>query len=797
MNHSKIYLSTLLLSILTTLPATASKLPKSTTSASTNNNSAAPSNSLLKTAQTLNQRGVDSLAAGRADKALTDWKQAHKLYTEIKDPNGIIGTKINQAQALQSLGFYRQSLLTLQEVNTNLQKQPDSDLKVRGLLGLGNSLRALRILEQKTSPNQGATLSAKETLTQALTIATARQDRASVDQINLSLANTLQTIGGDREQEAIDTYQKIAVDAAPLIRVQAQINLYRLESAQKTAPNTLTFLADTRKVLDAIAPNRSTVYAYINLAETIKKNQDGGTPDRETLMPVVKLLSTAIGQAEKIQDPRAEAQALGSLGSLYALTGQNKEAKSLTQKALIIAESLPAPDLAYRLDWQLGKIIVANNPNEADLKTATSAYSQAINHLKSLRNDLNAIDADLQFSFRDSVEPVYREYVNLLLRDGKPISETNLANARDLIESLQVAELENFLRQGCLDTFTVKLDKIDRSAAVIYPIVLPDRVATIVSMPGQPLRYSSQKMSATAVEEAVADLQTKIQDPSFNSQQELVFKQKSKRIYDLMLAPLAADLAKAKTKTLVFVLDGALRNIPMSALYDGKQYLVENYNLALTPGLQLVPPQGETDKGRSKVLLGGISESRQGFSSLPGVKPEIESISRLIPNQKLLNEEFNSNLVSTNLVASNSPIVHLATHGQFSSKAEDTFILTWDNRLGLDRLSTLLQDRGTRSNNAIDLLVLSACQTATGDNRATLGLAGVAIKARAKSTIASLWSVSDEATQDLMTNLYQNLASKNLNKGESLKLAQQSLLKNPKYRSPYYWAPFVLVGNWQ
>jgi CHAT domain-containing protein len=92
---------------------------------------------------------------------------------------------------------------------------------------------------------------------------------------------------------------------------------------------------------------------------------------------------------------------------------------------------------------------------------------------------------------------------------------------------------------------------------------------------------------------------------------------------------------------------------------------------------------------------------------------------------------------------------------------------------------------------------LSACQTAAGDNRATLGLAGVAIRARAKSTIASLWSVSDEATQELMVGLYQNLASKNLNKGESLRQAQQALLQNPKYRSPYFWAPFVLVGNWQ
>ncbi len=207
--------------------------------------------------------------------------------------------------------------------------------------------------------------------------------------------------------------------------------MYRIQSQPelKTAPNTLTFLTDIRKKLDPIAPSRSTVYAYINLAETIKKNQEGSNIDREILMPVARLLTTAIEQARTIKDPRSEAQAIGSLGSLYALTGQKQEAKNLTQKALVIAENLPAPDLAYRLHWQLGKILTANNPQPKDLETATSAYRQAINHLKLLRNDLNAIDADLQFSFRDSVEPVYREYVNLLLRDGTQISEDNLATA--------------------------------------------------------------------------------------------------------------------------------------------------------------------------------------------------------------------------------------------------------------------------------------------------------------------------------------------------------------------------------
>ncbi len=793
----KTYLSTLLLSTLIILPASASNFPDRPTSTAVNPTESI--NPILKNAQILNQQGAAFLAAGKPDQALANWQQAHKLYTQIKDNNGIIGTKINQAQALQSLGFYRQALLDLQEVNTNLQKQTDSDLKMRGLLALGNSLRALRILDRETTiANQGVVLGAEETLTQALEIATALQDRGAIDQINLSLGNTLNLTEG-KEQAAIETYQKIAPDAAPLVRIQAQINTYRIESTLKTAPNTLTFLTDIRKILDPIAPSRGTVYAYINLAERIKQNQESSVVDREILTQAAKLLGTAIGQARSIKDTRSEAQAIGSLGSLYALTGQTQEAKKLTKKALVIAESLPAPDLAYRLDWQLGKIIMASNPNEKDIEVATSAYRQAINHLKLLRNDLNAIDADAQFTFRDSVEPVYREYVSLLLRDGKPISPDNLDNARDIIESLQVAELENFLRQGCLDTYTVQLDKIDRSAAVIYPIILADRVATIASIPGQPLRYYSHKTSAATVESIVAELRNRINEPNFNSKQERDFKEKSKQLYDLLLAPLTADLAQAKTKTLVFVLDGDLRNIPMSILYDGNKYLVENYNLALTPGLQLVPPQNLTERGKSQALLGGISEARPGWNALPNAKAEIESIGRLLPHQILFNEQFRSALVSNNLVTSTAPIVHFATHGQFSSKAKDTYILTWDDKLNLDQFSNLLKDRGSRAGNAIDLLVLSACETASGDNRDTLGLAGVAVRARAKSTIASLWRVEDKATQELMVNLYQNLATKNLSKGESLREAQKALLNNanPEYRSPYYWAAFVLVGNWQ
>jgi CHAT domain-containing protein len=791
-----IYGSAMLLMPLGMLPAAASNSVRGT-AAPAAINQLNPNNSVLAAAQAANQRGAAFLAVGKADRALAEWQQAYQLYSQAGDVQGIIGSQINQAQALQAQGFYRQALLLLQKVNGVLEQQPNSELKVQGLLALGNSLRALRILEQKSSTaGQTINLGSREVLQRALGIATKFNDKPAIDRINLSLGNTLSLIVG-AEETAIATYQKIDREATPLIRTQAQINLFRLQSTRGTAPDPLKFMTDNQKTLSGIAPSRSTIYTYINLAETIKNHRPNAVKDQKTVLSIAQLLVTALQQAQSIQDARGEAQALGALGGLYATTGQTQEAKKLTQKALLIAENISAPDLAYRFYWQLGKTIMQSKPSDRERDVATIAYRQAIGHLKTLRNDLQAIDAEVQFSFRDSVEPVYREYVGLLLKENKPISPADLATARDTIESLQIAELENFLRQGCLDTYTVPVDRIDVSATAIYPIILPDRIATIVSIPGQPLRYHSRKIEPANVEESIANLKSKILEPNFSLPQERALQQKSKELYDAILAPVAGELMASKTKTLVFILDGALRSIPMAALYDGQKYLVESYNIALTPGLQLVPPRsGKTGQG-FQALIGGISVGRSGFSALPGVRSELEAISKLMPNQMLFNEQFSRRAVSTQLVDNNAQIVHLATHGQFSSKPEETFILTWDGRLDLDNLSTLLNNRSIKSINDIDLLVLSACQTASGDNRAVLGLAGVAIKARAKSTIASLWSVSDEATQDLMIRFYQNLTTQKLDKGESLRRAQLALLQNPKYRSPYYWAPFVLIGNWQ
>lgn len=106
-----------------------------------------------------------------------------------------------------------------------------------------------------------------------------------------------------------------------------------------------------------------------------------------------------------------------------------------------------------------------------------------------------------------------------------------------------------------------------------------------------------------------------------------------------------------------------------------------------------------------------------------------------------------------------------------------------------------MRDRQNRR--PIEILILSACQTAAGDKRAALGLAGVAVRSGARSTIATLWSVQDNSTAELITHFYAALKQPGITRAEALRQAQLSLLRSLDYQHPYYWAPFVLVGNWR
>ena len=742
-------------------------------------------------AQALDVEGRLQLAQGQAELALNTWQQAASTYAQIDDLTGLTRSRINSAQALQALGLYRQAQKTLTESTQLLQKEPDSPLKATGLRSLGNVLRVVGNLETSRQLLQQS-LSVAKLLSRQRVPPSASPSNQAISDTLLSLGNT--ALAQQDTQAALKYYQQAATASAkPTTLIQAQLNQLHLllESKQLIAAQAL--VSKIQAQLPSLPPSRKSVYARINFVQSLTRLRQTNAFGTPSWLEIGQILATAIQQAKSIKDPRAQAYAQGHLGGLYEQTQQWSTAQSLTQQALILAQAINAPDITYRWQWQLGRLLKA----QGDITGAIAAYTESVKLLQSLRNDLVAINPEIQFDFRDQVEPIYRQLVDLLLQPqgGKQPSQSNLIQARAVIESLQLAELDNFFRVACLLFKVVLLDEVidqdDPQAAVVYPIILADRLEVILKLPKLPLRHYKTTRAQSEVEKLLEDLQQNLIKPDRLRETQSL----SQQLYDWLLQPAEADLAKSQVKTLVFVLDGSLRNIPMAALYDGQQYLVQKYAVALTPGLQLLAPKS-LSRQQIKVLSAGLTEALQGFPPLTNVALELNQIKSIVPSTVLLNQKFTSRTFQKQINSVPFPVVHLATHGQFSSKAEETFILTWDGRINANQLDNLLRIRNQGRPNAIELLVLSACQTAAGDKRAALGLAGVAVRAGARSTLASLWNLDDLSTALLMSQFYHELANNHLTKAEALRQAQLALLKNPQYQRPMFWAPYVLVGNW-
>ncbi|MEP0808202.1 CHAT domain-containing protein [Coleofasciculus sp. FACHB-SPT9] len=731
-------------------------------------------------AQVLNTQGSLQLALGQTEAALDTWKQAEKAYGSAGDDVGKLGSLINQAQALQALGLYRQAKTNLEQLNTQLQNLPDSSLKVSGLRSLGVTLQVVGDLTQS-----------QQVLEQSLSLAQRLNFPLEINASLFSLGNTLRAL--QKPREALEIYRKIVESSPNSLVLEVQLNRLSLlvETGQPAAAQAL--LPQIQSQLESILPSRAAVYSRVNLARTLIKL--GNREERSQMVnsqEIAQILAKAVEQARMLKDSRAESYALGQLGYLYEQMQQWKPAEDLTRQALAIAQEINAFSIVARWEGQLGKLL----KQQGDIPNAIAAYTKAVKTLQSLRSDLIALNPDVQLSFRENVEPIYRELVELLLEPNP--SQTNIKQAREVMEALHLAELDNFFREACLDVQPQQIDQLDPQAAVIYPIILSNRLEVILSLPRKSLSHYSTRLVKNDIEETLEQLLESL-NPFFSTEARLRLSQ---QVYRWLIQPVETELTKSNIATLVFVLDGSLRSLPMAALYDGKQYLIEKYNIVVAPGLQLVAPRvGSASlsqllaQKRNKILAGGITEARQGFPALPGVGAEVSQIASEVPSKVFINEDFTEVNLQNYLNKNSFTVVHLATHGQFSSSSDSTFILTWNGRINVKEFENLLRSRDPGTFNPIELLVLSACQTATGDKRAVLGLAGVAVRSGARSTLATLWSVQDESTAKLMGEFYQQLLQGE-SKVKALRQAQIALLKQPKYAHPFYWSSFILVGSW-
>lgn len=747
-------------------------------------------------AQILNRQGRLQLAKGETEAALETAQQAEFFYNRSDDRTGVIGSQINQVRALQALGFSSRSQKLLAQIARQLKTLDDSPVKVESLQNIGNLFaqignleKAKQILELSLTEAQSLSLPQQSKIWLSL----ANLERIAIEQVKQPNAIPQKNL-----QKALSSYQKAEETATlPIERIQAQLNRFSLLLEIDRLPSAQNLLVEITPILQQLPASRESIDAHLNLARSLlisreKRGQSSFIDPKK----ITEILETALQQAQSLDDRRAQVQVFGYLGLAYEQTKQLSIARDFTQQALIKAQEGQLYEPTYQWQWQLGRILLA----QKDVKSAILSYSEAVDNLQYLRRDLASLNREFQFSFREQVEPIYRQLVELLLITDGAIepSQVNLQKARQTIESLQLAEIENFFREACLQP-RVEIDRIvdrERSAtAVIYPIILPKKLAVIVKLPQKErLFYYQEEIEVKQIEDKVKLLRQSLQDITKTIQ----VNEQAAFFYDWLIRPLKADLKKERIESLVFVLDGVLQNIPIAVLFDRQQqkYLVEQYALALAPGLQLVETN-PIERSKLKALTAGLDRQQlidgREFPALTNVKTEIENIKKQFNNSKLLlNENFTVNNLKEQIRTGDFSVVHLATHVQFSSQPENTFLLTWNQLLKVKDFSGLLRlsERGT---NAIDLLVLSACETAEGDRRAALGLAGIALQAGARSTLGTLWSIDDLSTARVMSQFYRELQN-GTTKAKALQKAQLEVLKTEK--RPYLWASYILLGNW-
>jgi CHAT domain-containing protein/glutaredoxin 2 len=745
------------------------------------------------------------------------------------------------------------------ELNQRLQALPHTPATVVALQSLGESLQVVGNLDQARTIVQHSLQLAEElsltdaiasahlnlgNVTRAEAIAQLQLNNLSVKQAvaqlrkqpSLSLIQQqLQYRRTQAAQEFIDKttdetlyhYQQAAIEASPpLIQVQARLNRLSLLLDRQEWAEAEAAIGQIFPLLNSLPPSRGAIDAHINLAQSLVRLADRAaenSPSSHTSrqqLQAAQLLATAHQQASKLNNTQADSYALGSLGELYEYSKQWTEAETLTRQALekvnaVSVTNLPYAvndgDLAYRWQYQLGRILQAQN----DRAGAIQAYEEAAKTLQEhLRKDVASSNLSYQFSFnQDAQQPVHKAWMELLLQPEQP-SQAELQRVREIGTSLLEAQLTSFLQEPCevvtpqqVDNIVKKV-KTAQKTAVFYPVILPDRLEVIVKLPTEEaLFHYRHQISQEDLLEQIGNLQIALEeDYTFEAVESL-----AGQFYNWIVKPAEEKLEANGVDTLVFTLDRQLQSIPMATLYDGKQkkYLIEKYAVSAILGLKFGSSDRMLPPEELKVIWAGLStvpekveiggeDIRNQFLPLKYVGEELEVVKNsgiqavTLQDKKFTLENFNAQLNEEKF-----PVVHLATHGQFSFDPKRTFLLTDDTSpINVDELAALLRLRGQIRLDSIDLLILNACETAAGDNLATLGIAGAAVRAGARSAIASLWTLDDAPSVDFTRILYEKLRQPNVSKAEALQQAQLELMRNPQYRHPRYWSPYILAGNW-
>jgi CHAT domain-containing protein/lipopolysaccharide biosynthesis regulator YciM len=741
---------------------------------------------------------------------------ATQIATKSNDKRGQVAALGILGEAYRLIGSYDQAIKYLDAAQ---QVTPEYQFLVFNSLGNAYKSRGQLRELQADSANKAGISSKEQELTQK-----------SLDDYKKAYQYFQDSIKFARNQKQAIAEMRGLLN---LIQLASQTNKSKFINDEEFSKT----LQDALKVVESLPDSATKVYGEIDLAY-LQRHAKGTSPF--TYCPTnlvlsgnnrtLNLLEKSVLTSKQLQDNRLISYANGALGHFWECQKDNGKALKYTQSAIIAADSkLSEKDSLYLWEWQAGRILDKQNRKQE----AIASYQRAFDILEDIREDILTAERDVQFDFRDVVRPLYRTLAQSrldLLGVGAITDERRgkeLSKVVNTIDALKLAELQNYFGNDCiLSGLNPKLvgellednNVAFKNTGFLSSIILDGKTGILLQLPNQATKFkwiedpnqqgTNKIVSSDTLNKKIAEFRK-----GLISKEEINYDTTiAAQLYDWIIRPFADDIKSQKIKTLVFIQDGFLRSVPMAALYDNQQqkYLIETYAIATTPSLRLTTPKLRDRTTQRALILGLTKEATidgKTFDPLFAVPNEVSAVESIFPNRTpLIDDNFTPDNFQQKLEQTPYSIVHIASHAQFGIIPEDTFIVTGKNqKLTISQLETSLRNLNNKSD-SVELLTLTACETAVGDERATLGLAGVALQVGVKSAIASLWSVTDESTSELIKTFYTKYRHTGMSIAEALQTAQIRMINAKKlpssenintiYDHPAYWAPIIAIGNW-
>jgi len=586
---------------------------------------------------------------------------------------------------------------------------------------------------------------------------------------------------------------------ALLLKSTVLINLARLrfqmENDESFAAILQTALETTQNLPDAY-PKAAHLTAIALLAEYALKTA------KQDLAKLAGISKQAIIPSEELGKQlnlgRVQAEILGLMAGHFAREDRLNDADACLRNAIFTAQNEHCPEILYDLYRRRANVLAA----AGDVENALRHCELALSTLTPIRSEFFKGYRESDAVFSQKVAPVYSTYMELLFRmaekDNAPAKkEKRLKKARAVLDLQRIAELENYYQDECLAPRQAPNSPpyfLDDNAVVVYPVPLREKLALLLVF-SDAIQKIDVAIDASTLRKHAKRMRRLLQEELTRPNRDLRSLYYAKKLYGFLIDPLEKIFDNRRIDTVVFCPDGQLRQLPFAALHDGDRYLVEKYAVALIPSLSSIQA-APTGNAVSAPLIAGLSEPRHGFPPIQNVAEEINKIQRQMGGKVLSDERFTRKNLMKAFQTTSYRIVHMATHGYFGRTSDDAYLLAYDAKITLSDLKRFVGVGKYHREAPIELIALSACQTAMGDERSALGLAGVSLRAGAKSAMATLWRVEDRATSELIGRFYAQLKERGGAVATALQQAQKEMLGKKQFRHPAFWAPFVIIGNW-